>query len=283
MRHCFSVLDMISYTENNFKSFLHYDRMIEDMYFDTHAHYDDKAFDEDRDSLIAALPGEGISLVLNASSDLESSVQSVALAEKYPFIYAAVGIHPHEASTMNDEVLAEIRALAAKNKVVAIGEIGLDYYYDHSPREVQRETFRLQMALAQELSLPVIVHNRDAHEDSMEMVRAFPGIKGVFHCYSGSVEMARELIKLGWHLSFAGPVTFKNARKAPEVVASMPEDRLMIETDCPYLSPVPLRGRRNDSRNIKHIAARIAEIRGTTAEHIAEVTMQNGKRFFGID
>lgn len=253
------------------------------MYFDTHAHYDDKAFDGDRDSLIAALRAEGISLVLNASSDLESSERSVAFSEKYPFFYAAVGIHPHEASTMSDEALSRIRALAANKKVVAIGEIGLDYYYDHSPREVQREAFRLQMALAQELGLPVIIHDRDAHEDCMETVRAFPEVRGVFHCYSGSVEMARELIKLGWHLSFAGPVTFKNARKAPEVVAAMPEDRFMIETDCPYLSPVPLRGRRNDSRNIKHIAARIAEIRGTSAEHIAEVTMRNGKRLFSID
>lgn len=253
------------------------------MYFDTHAHYDDEAFDGDRDSVIATLPAERISLVLNASSDLNSSARSVALAEKYPFFYAAVGIHPHEANSMNGEALAKIRSLAAHKKVVAIGEIGLDYYYDFSPREVQMEALRLQMALAEELNLPVVIHDRDAHEDCMEMVRAFPGVRGVFHCYSGSAEMAGELIKLGWHLSFAGAVTFKNARKAPEAVASMPEDRLMIETDCPYLAPVPLRGKRNDSRNLVQIAARIAEIRGTTTEHIAEVTMQNGKRFFGID
>jgi len=253
------------------------------MYFDTHAHYDDDAFDRDRDSLIGALPIEGVSLVLNASSDLNSSAQSVALAEKYPFFYAAVGIHPHEAASMNGEALAKIRALAAHRKVVAIGEIGLDYYYDFSPREVQKEVFRLQMTLAKELDMPVVIHDRDAHEDCMEIVRSFPGVKGVFHCYSGSVEMAKELIRLGWHLSFTGAVTFKNARKAPEVVAFVPEDRLMIETDCPYLAPVPLRGKRNDSRNLKHIAACIAEIRGTTTEHIASITLQNGKRFFGID
>lgn len=253
------------------------------MYFDTHAHYDDEAFDVDRDSVIQSLPGEGVSLVLNAASDLNSSFKTVALAEKYPFFYAAVGIHPHEASGMSDETLEKLRALASNEKVVAIGEIGLDYHYNFSPRETQKEAFRLQMALAQELNLPVIIHNRDAHEDSLEIVRAFPGVRGVFHCYSGSLEMARELIKLGWHLSFAGPVTFNNARKAPEVVAAVPEERLMIETDCPYLAPVPLRGKRNDSRNLKYIAKRIAEIRGTTLEHIAEVTMQNGINFFGIE
>jgi len=252
------------------------------MYFDTHAHYDDEAFDADREAVIAALPGEGVSLVLNASSDLKSSANSVALAEKYPFFYAAVGIHPHEASAMNEEAPEKIRELAENKKVVAIGEIGLDYYYDFSPREVQKEVFRIQMALAEELNMPVIVHDRDAHEDCMDIIRAFRGVRGVFHCYSGSVEMARELVKLGWYLSFTGAVTFKNAKKAPEVVAFMPEDRLMIETDCPYLAPVPLRGKRNDSGNLKFIARRIAEIRGATAEHIAAVTLQNGKRFFGI-
>jgi len=252
------------------------------MYFDTHAHYDDEAFDADRDSVIQSLPAAGVSLVLNAASDLNSSFETVALAEKYPFFYAAVGIHPHEASTMSREALDKLRALTLNKKVVAIGEIGLDYYYNFSPREEQKEAFRLQMALAQELNLPVIVHDRDAHEDSLEIVRAFPGVRGVFHCYSGSLETAKELVKLGWYLSFTGAVTFKNARKAPEVVAWIPEDRLMIETDCPYLAPVPLRGKRNDSRNLKFIAERIAEIRGTTTEHIAEVTMRNGISFFGI-
>lgn len=252
------------------------------MYFDTHAHYDDEAFDADRDSVIQSLPAAGVSLVLNAASDLNSSFETVALAEKYPFFYAAVGIHPHEASTMSREALEKLRALTLNKKVVAIGEIGLDYYYNFSPREEQKEAFRLQMALAQELNLPVIVHDRDAHEDSLEIVRAFPGVRGVFHCYSGSLETAKELVKLGWYLSFTGAVTFKNARKAPEVVAWIPEDRLMIETDCPYLAPVPLRGKRNDSRNLKFIAERIAEIRGTTTEHIAEVTMRNGISFFGI-
>lgn len=252
------------------------------MYFDTHAHYDDEAFDADREAVIASLGENGVSLVVNASSDVTSSRASVALSEKYPFIYAAVGIHPHEASSLTESSLSEIRTLAARDKVVAIGEIGLDYFYDYSPREVQQEAFRLQLSLARELSLPVVVHDRDAHEDCMRIIRDFPGVRGVFHCYSGSLEMAKELIKLGWHLSFTGSVTFKNARKAPEVVAYVPEDRIMIETDCPYLSPVPLRGKRNDSRNLKYIAERIAEIRGTTLEHIASVTMENGKRFFKI-
>ncbi len=252
------------------------------MFFDTHAHYDDEDFDADRDAVIASLGENGVSLVVNASSDLPSSKASVSLSEKYPFIYAAVGIHPHEASSLNESTLSEIRSLTARDKVVAIGEIGLDYFYDHSPREIQKAAFRLQMQLANELDLPVVIHDRDAHEDCMKIIRDFPGIRGVFHCYSGSLEMAKELIKLGWYLSFTGAVTFKNAKKAPEVVAYVPEDRLMIETDCPYLAPVPMRGKRNDSINLKYIAQCIAEIRGTTLEHIASVTMENGKRFFEI-
>ncbi len=252
------------------------------MFFDTHAHYDDEDFDSDRDFVIQELPKKGVSLVLNASSSLESSKKSVELAEKYDFFYAAVGVHPHEASSLTADLLNELRSLASSPKVRAIGEIGLDYYYDYSPREKQREAFIRQMELAGELNLPVIVHDRDAHEDSMEIVRAFPEIRGVFHCYSGSLEMAKELVKLGWFLSFTGSVTFKNARKAPEVVAFMPEDRFMIETDCPYLAPVPLRGKRNDSGNLKFIAERIAELRGTSAERIASLTAENGKRFFGI-
>lgn len=252
------------------------------MFFDTHAHYDDEDFNTDRDEVIAALGDSGVSLVLNASSDISSSRASVALTEKYPFFYAAVGIHPHEASSMTASLLSEIQSLAGHEKVVAIGEIGLDYFYDHSPRDVQREVFRQQMELAKEFKMPVVIHDRDAHEDSMEIIKDFPGVSGVFHCYSGSLEMAKELIKLGWYLSFTGSVTFKNARKAPEVLGFMPEDRIMIETDCPYLAPVPLRGKRNDSRNLKYIAERIAEIRGTTTQHIAAVTMENGKRFFKI-
>ncbi len=252
------------------------------MYFDTHAHYDDEAFDSDRDSVISGLPEKGVSLVLNASSSLESSRKSVELAGKYDFFYAAVGVHPHEASSLTRDSLGEIRALASNTKVRAIGEIGLDYYYDFSPREKQREAFVRQMELAGELKLPVIVHDRDAHEDSMAIVKTFPGVKGVFHCYSGSLEMAKELVKLGWYISFTGSVTFKNARKAPEVVTFMPEDRFMIETDCPYLAPVPFRGRRNDSGNLRFIAERIAELRGASLESIASLTTENGKRFFGI-
>lgn len=271
---------MIPYKKNNFNSF--FKKGEKRMFFDTHAHYDDEAFDSDRDSVIASLQEGGVTLVLNASSGIASSEKSVALAEKYPFIYAAVGVHPHEASTLSSEALSKIRELASNHKVRAIGEIGLDYYYDYSPREEQRSAFIRQMELAEELKLPAIVHDRDAHEDSLEIVKSFPNVKGVFHCYSGSAEMAKELLKLGWYLSFTGSVTFKNARKAPEVVALMPEARLMIETDCPYLSPVPLRGKRNDSRNLKYIAERIAEIRGSSTESIAALTMENGKRFFGI-
>lgn len=252
------------------------------MYFDTHAHYDDEAFDADRDTLIGELGENGISLVLNASSDLASSKSSVALAEKYGFFYAAVGVHPHEASSLTASVLDEIHALTSHPKVKAIGEIGLDYFYDHSPREIQKEAFRAQMALAQELKLPVVIHDRDAHEDCLNVIKDFRGVRGVFHCFSGSLETAKELIKLGWYLSFTGAVTFKNAKKAPEILKYVPEDRFMIETDCPYLSPVPMRGKRNDSRNLKYIAERIAEIRGSDTESIAALAMENGRRFFGI-
>lgn len=252
------------------------------MYFDTHAHFDDEAFDSDRDLLIESLAEGGVTLVVNASSDVPSSKSSIALAEKYPFFYAAVGIHPEAAETVNDGTLAEIRALALHEKNVAIGEIGLDYYYDGAPKEVQLDAFRRQMSLAEELGLPVIVHDREAHEDSLTVVREFPNVRGVFHCFSGSVEMAKELMRLGWNISFTGAVTFKNARKTPEVAAFVPEDRFMIETDSPYLAPVPVRGKRNDSRNLCYIAERIAEIRGTTREHIAAVTMENGRRFFNL-
>lgn len=252
------------------------------MYFDTHAHYDDEDFDSDRDLVISQLEESGVSLVLNASSSIASSRKSAALSRKYGFFYAAVGVHPHEASSLTKEALDEIRTLASEEKVKAIGEIGLDYYYDFSPREAQKEAFIKQMELARELKMPVIVHDRDAHEDSMEIVKAFSNVRGVFHCYSGSLEMAKELLKLGWYLSFTGSVTFKNARKAPEIVAFMPEDRFLIETDCPYLAPVPVRGKRNDSRNLKYITERIAEIRNTSAGKIAELTMENGKKFFGI-
>lgn len=253
------------------------------MYFDTHAHYTDESFDPDRDETIKAVFESGVELIMNASSDYESSKKSLELAEKYPFIYAAVGWHPHEAKTFSENSEKFLRQWCALPKVRAIGEIGLDYYYDLSEREVQREVFIRQMALASELKMPVVIHDRDAHAECMEIIRRFPEVKGEFHCYSGSTEMAREILNMGWYLGFTGAITFKNARKALEVIEMCPSDRILIETDCPYLTPVPHRGKRNDSRNLPYMAQMVAEIKGISIEEAAEMTSRNGRKFFGIE
>ena len=253
------------------------------MYFDTHAHYDDEKFTEDGERILAALPEAGIALVLNPGCDLASSRTAAALAERWAHVYAAVGIHPEECGGCTDADFEAIRALCALNKVVAVGEIGLDYYWaENPPREFQQAVFRRQLELALELNLPVIIHDRDAHGDSLAIVEEYPALRGVFHCFSGSPEMAAELLKRGWYLGFDGPITYKNAKKAPEVIELCPMDRLLLETDSPYLSPVPHRGERNDSRNLPWIAARIAEVKGCTAEDVAAAAMENGKRLFRI-
>lgn len=254
------------------------------MLFETHAHYDNGRFDTDREELLSALPGAGIGWVVNPGCDLPTSRTAVALAGKFPHVYAAVGFHPSDCAGCEGDWLEEIRALAQSSpKVVAIGEIGLDYYWkDNPPRERQQAVFRAQLALAEELDLPVIVHDREAHQDSMAIVREFPRVRGVFHCYSGSLEDAKLLVRLGWHISFTGVVTFKNARKALEVAASLPADRIMLETDSPYLAPEPNRGRRNDSRNLVYIRDRIAQLRGVSPEELEEQTTQNALQFFGI-
>ena len=253
------------------------------MYFDTHAHYDDDAFSADRDALLSALPAAGVELVLNPGCDVASSRAAVSLATRWPHVYAAVGLHPENCASCGDAELAAIRALCAEKKVVAIGEIGLDYYWaENPPRDFQREVFRRQLELAVALDLPVIVHDRDAHADCLELVSAFPALRGVFHCYSGSPEMAETLLRRGWYLGFDGPVTYKNAKKAPEVIALCPPERILLETDSPYLSPVPHRGKRNDSRNLHWIAARVAQIKGISAEALAETAAENGRRLFGI-
>ena len=253
------------------------------MLFDTHAHLDDRAFDEDRAELLAALPGQGLALVMNPGCSLESSRNAVALAGAHDYIYAAVGSHPDAADEVNEEVLAEYRNLCKLNpKVKAIGEIGLDYYYEDIPRETQLKAFRMQMELARELNLPVIVHERDAHEDGMKVVREFPEVTGVFHCYSGSAEMARQLVNLGWYIGFTGVLTFKNARKAVEVAASIPMDRIVIETDCPYMAPDPFRGKRNDPGKIYRMAEKLAEIRDLTPEEVRRITTENGRRLYRI-
>ena len=250
------------------------------MLFDTHAHMDDRAFDADREELLARLPEQGIGLLMNPGCSLESSRNAVALAERYDYIYAAVGSHPDAADEVTGEVLAEYRALCQHEKVLAIGEIGLDYHYEDIPRQRQQEAFRAQMALAAELDLPVIVHEREAHEDGMRIVEEFPAVKGVFHCYSGSAEMAKWLVGRGWYIGFTGVLTFKNARKAVETAAAIPLDRIVLETDCPYMSPEPFRGRRNDPGRLYRMAERLAEIRGLSVEKIHEITMENGKKLY---
>lgn len=252
------------------------------MYFDTHAHYDDEAFDADRyDTLDRVLAG-GVELIVNASSDEKSCLASLALAEKYPQIYAAVGWHPHESRFFDGDSSDKLRHWLKSKKAVAVGEIGLDYHYDFSERPVQREVFRRQMELARELELPVIVHDRDAHGDCLEIIEDFPEVTGVFHCFSGSAEMAEILLKKGWYLGFGGAVTFKNARKAPEVLAVCPRDRFLLETDCPYLAPTPHRGKRNDSSFLPYIAEKVGEYMGITPEETARLALENGKRLFRI-
>ena len=252
------------------------------MIFDTHAHYDDRKFDTDRHDVLASMPEKGISLIIDPGCDGESSRAACALAQEFPFVYAAVGWHPEEWQSWNGESMALLRSLCAQPKVVAIGEIGLDYYWDTEHKALQKEMFERQLSLAIERKLPVIVHDREAHGDCLEIVMNYPEARGVFHCFSGSAEMAQELVRLGWYVSFTGVVTFKNARRALEAIAAVPMERIMIETDCPYLAPVPYRGKRNHSGYVPKVAEKIAEIKGLSTEEVAAITMENGRRFFRI-
>jgi len=253
------------------------------MLFDTHAHMDDTAFDADREALLTDLPNQGIELLMNPGCSLASSRNACALAREYGYIYAAVGSHPDAADEVDEAVLEAYRVLCKLNpKVKAIGEIGLDYHYEDIPREIQLRAFRAQMALAKELDLPVIVHEREAHEDGMKVVDEFPEVTGVFHCYSGSAEMAKELVKRGWYIGFTGVLTFKNARKAIEVASSIPLERIVLETDCPYMAPEPFRGKRNDPGKLYRMAEKLAELRGLSVEDIHRITVENGKRLYRI-
>ena len=253
------------------------------MYFDSHAHLDDRRFDDDRDEVFADLANHDVGLVMNIGCDLSSSLRSVALAKKYPFVYAAVGSHPDDADHVDAATLAMYESLCREEKVRAIGEIGLDYHYEDVPREIQRQAFRLQLELARKLNMPVIVHEREAHADAMELVREFSDVRGVFHCYSGALEQAKELVRRGWYIGFTGVLTFKNARKAVEVAEWLPLDRILIETDCPYMAPEPHRGRRNDSRYVPLVGKKLAEIKNLPEQQVAEATTENAKRLFGIE
>ena len=252
--------------------------------FDTHAHYDSKQFDADRDAVLASLPAAGVELVVNPGCDIPSSRAAIALARRFPHVRAAVGLHPEDCAGAGDAEFQELRRLCAEPGVVAVGEIGLDYHWkDNPPREFQQAVFRRQIELAVELGLPVIVHDREAHGDCMEIVRDYPEARGVFHCFSGSPEMAEELLKRGWYLGFDGPITYPKARRAAEVAAITPMDRIVVETDSPYLTPVPNRGRRNDSRNLPFIIEKLAEWKGVSAEEMRRAAWDNGKRLYGME
>ncbi|PAB58070.1 TatD family hydrolase [Anaeromicrobium sediminis] len=254
------------------------------MLFDSHAHLNDSRFDKDRDQIIKRAKEEGVKYILNPGADFASSVASINLAEKYDMIYAAVGVHPHDAKDMDETTITLLKGLSKKKKVVAIGEIGLDYHYDFSPRDVQKKWFIEQIRLAKEVNLPIIIHDREANQDVMDILKAENAFEtGVLlHCYSGSVELAKQYVKLGAYISIAGPVTFKNARKTVEVVEQIPLEYLMIETDSPYLTPMPYRGKRNESSYVQYVADKIAQIKGISYEQVAEQTCENAKKFFGI-
>lgn len=247
--------------------------------FDSHAHYDDEKFDEDRDELLESLFANGLTALVNCGSDLISSRRSQVLSQKYKKIYFAAGIHPHEAAEMGENDFDEIRELLKDPKCVAIGEIGLDYHYDFSPRDVQKQVFEYQLKLAKELDKPVIIHDREAHEDTWELLKKYQP-KGVVHCFSGSAEMAKDILSIGMYIGLGGAVTFKNAKKPVSVAAMVPDDRLLIETDCPYMAPVPHRGERNNSLLIPCTAEVIAEIRGTDAQTILDITAGNAEKLF---
>ena len=254
------------------------------MLFDTHAHIDDRAFDEDRERLLETLPQKGIGLLVNPGCTLASSRAACGLAREYPYIYAAVGSHPDAADEVTEACLEEYRCLVRENpKVVAIGEIGLDYHYEDIPREIQKRAFRMQLDLARELNLPVIVHEREAHEDGLNILRDYPEVTGVFHCFSGSAEMARQLVKKGWYVGFTGVLTFKNARRALEAAAAVPRDRVVIETDCPYMSPEPFRGQRNDPGKVYRMAEALAALWQISPEEAQAITYENGKRLYRLE
>lgn len=255
------------------------------MLFDTHAHMDDRAFDADRSALLeTALPQAGVQLLMNPGCSLESSRAASRLSQSYDYIYSAVGSHPDAADEVNDAVLDAYRAMCRENpKIKAVGEIGLDYHYEDIPRDIQQRVFLAQMELARELELPVIVHEREAHQDGMRIVAEFPQVTGVFHCFSGSAEMARWLVSRGWYVGFTGVLTFKNARRALEAAAAVPRDRVVIETDCPYMSPEPFRGRRNDPTRLYRMAEALAAIWNVTPEEAQALTFENGKRLYRID
>ena len=249
--------------------------------FDSHAHYTDKAFNDDRENMLGSLKESGISGIINCGADMESSIFSVELAEQYDYIYAACGVHPEEADKVPENYIEILRKLAQNENCVAIGEIGLDYYWRQDTKKEQKELFENQILLAKELDLPIIVHDREAHGDTLEILKKHKP-KGVLHCFSGSPETAEEILKLGMYIGLGGALTFKNARKSVEVAEMLPLDRLLLETDCPYMAPVPFRGKRNYSGYIPYIAEKVAEIKGIDPQTVLDITNENTKKLFNI-
>lgn len=253
------------------------------MLFDTHAHLDDEKYAQDRDEIIKYIKDEGVSLVVNVGADMESSHTTLDLAKEHDFIYASVGVHPYDAPYLTETDINVLKDMAKHKKVVAIGEIGLDYHFPDTDKEGQKRGFKRQIELAKELNLPYIVHDRDSHQDCYDIIKESGYFRGVMHCFSGSCEFAKLMLNLGFYISFAGTVTFKNAKKVIKAAKTVPLERLLIETDSPYLAPVPYRGERNNPANVKKTLEAIAEIKGVSADILEKITMENGKRFFGID
>lgn len=253
------------------------------MIFETHAHYDDEQFDMDREALLLSMPEQGVGTIVNVSATYASCQRVVDLVQKYPFMYAAVGIHPDEVGSLNEERFQQMKELCKQEKVVAVGEIGLDYYWDNESHDLQKEWFVRQLDLARELKLPVLIHSREAAADTMEIMKQYgQGLKGVIHCFSYSKEMAVEYVKMGFYIGVGGVVTFKNARKLKETVEEIPLTSIVLETDCPYLAPVPYRGKRNNSAYIKYIAEEIAVIKGVSYEEVVEQTEKNARDLYNL-
>lgn len=257
---------------------------METMIFDTHAHYDDQAFDEDRESLLSQLKAHGIEAVTNVGASMKSCKSTLELAKKHPFIYGAVGVHPNETAELSEEDLSWLKEMAAEEKIVAIGEIGLDYYWDEPDHETQKKWFKRQLCLAEEVKLPVIIHSRDAAKDTLDIMKSqkAQSLGGVIHCFSYSKEMAREYLNMGFYLGIGGVVTFKNANKLKEVVEFMPMDKMVLETDCPYLAPVPNRGKRNSSFYLPYVVDHISAIKKIPKDQVINITNENAKRLYGL-
>lgn len=251
------------------------------MYFESHAHYNDKRFDKDRELLLGTLlPEAGIEYIINASDTMNSVDAGLSLAEKYPYVYVAVGVHPHEVKNMTDKDLETLRSRSTHEKAVAIGEIGLDFYYDNSPRDLQRKWFKKQLQLAKEVNLPVVIHSRDAAQECYDIIAESGVRKGVIHCYSGSAQMALDYVNMGFYIGIGGVITFDNSRKLIETAEAVPLNKILIETDCPYLSPAPNRGKRNDSRNLQYVVEKLGKVKNISVSRVLDVTKQNGKQLF---